>query len=65
MLVVNFGFSLRDLEVDGDWWWILWLFVFVLSCYFVGYELAVIFMSDNVQFGVALLMGELFVVWNV
>jgi hypothetical protein len=32
----------------------------VLSCSFVGYELAKIFMNDNVQSNV----GELYVVWS-
>jgi hypothetical protein len=37
---------------------VLWVSVLVLSCIFVGFELAAIFMSYGILFGVALLMGE-------
>ncbi len=45
---------------SSSWWWILWVFVFVLSCSFVGYELVGIFMNGNIQSGV----GEFCVVWS-
>jgi hypothetical protein len=54
----------KILAIDGDQWWVLWVFIFVLSCSFASYELVVIFMSGGIQYGVALLMGELCVVWN-
>jgi hypothetical protein len=50
--------------IDVDYWQVLWVSVFVLSCFFTGYELATIFMNDNILSSVAFLMGELCVVWS-
>ncbi len=36
------------LTIDGDWWWVLWVFVFVFLYFFVDYELAKIFMNGGV-----------------
>jgi hypothetical protein len=61
------------LEVEGDkistvasdCWQVLWvLFLYCFLFFFVAYELAANFMSGGVLSGVALLMGELYVVWS-
>ncbi len=39
----------KILVVDGDWWWVLWVSIFVLSYFFLGYsEHVEVFRTGNV-----------------
>jgi len=51
----------------GSWWWLMVnseFSIFVVSCFFASYELAKVFMNDDIYLGMVFLMGELYVVWH-